>query len=143
SKFKIISFSRVCSADVVAHLPQVSTNSLTSSLRVVPRDGVQQAFVMNLPALRAAFYRKNLLALFAKQVNNGVYKREDKCILGSFSQGAVKIVIGCNICICIIEVSIHYRHCLPHGSDMLLRCPYSSHSSNFRLEDFANLNQAA
>src|SRR5438132_403252 len=87
---------------ILTHLPQVSTHSCPRCFRIVVDNAFKDALVMKLPALRATLNFKDLFALFTQQVNNGIYQDQNKCVLRCLRQRLVKIVVGCNKCMCVV-----------------------------------------
>src|SRR5712692_2953157 len=127
--------------DIFANLPQVRTHSSASSLRVTPDNAFKNTLVMYLPALGSTLDLKDLFALFAQQVNYGVYEDKNKRVLGCLRQCLVKTVIGCNILVGVVQTFIHHLHCLAHRRNLFLRRTRSSQGSNLSLKNLAHFNQ--
>src|SRR6266496_196584 len=137
---KNISRSR-CNSSILTNLPQVSTHGLASSFGITVPNGVEEAFMIELSALRAALNREDPLALLTEQVDNGVDEGEYQDVLCALGQGAVKLVVGGNVGIGILQTGIHRLHRFLHGRHVFLGGAPRSESGNLRLQHFAHLRQ--
>src|SRR6266700_5689166 len=137
---KNISRSR-CNSSILTNLPQVSMHGLASRFGIMVPNGVEEAFMRELSALRAALNRKDLLALLSEQVDNGVNEGEHQDVLCALGQGAVKLVVGGNVGIGILQTGIHRLHRFLHGRHVFLGGAPRSESGNLRLQHFAHLRQ--
>src|SRR2546428_11839052 len=137
---KNISRSR-CNSSILTNLPQVSTHGLASSFGITVPNGVEEAFMIELSALRAALNREDPLALLTEQVDNGVDEGEYQDVLCALGQGAVKLVVGGNVGIGILQTGIHRLHRFLHGRHVVLGGAPGSESGNLRLQHFAHPHQ--
>src|SRR5579875_324699 len=128
-------------ASIFAHLQQVRLHSLTGSFRVMVQHCIEQAFVMELAPLRATLYSKDLLALLAEQVYDGVNETKNEDIVRSLSKSAVKVVIGGNEGIGIGQVVVHDRYSLAHGGDLFFSSSRRLQGSDFGFKILAHLQQ--
>ena len=65
----------------------------TRLLRIVPLDCFENALVVMLPALRAAFHPEDSQALFAQQSNDGIDQRKNNRVRRRLGERQVKIKI--------------------------------------------------
>ena len=101
----------------------------------------KDALVMKLPALRATLNFKDLFALFTQQVNNGIYQDQNKCVLGGLRQRLVKIVVGRNKRICVVQTLIHHLHRLTHSRNLFFCCSRRGQGCNLSLKNLAHFNE--
>src|SRR5579872_3030498 len=107
---------------VLTHLLQVGTHALARPLGIVILYRLEDALVMVLAALSAAFGQKRAHALLPKQADNRIYQRQDERIASRFRQGEVKVQIGLDESIPVLpEASITVT-----ASRMLARCGSSA-----------------
>src|SRR6266705_1219782 len=128
-------------AYIFANLPQVRAHSSARSLRVVSDNAIKNTPVMDLPALWAALNVKDLFALFAQQVNDGVYQDDNKGVLGCLRQRLVKAVIGCNKSVGVVQVFVHHLYCLAHRDNLFFSCTRSGQGGDLSFKNLAHFNQ--
>src|SRR5580704_7190154 len=111
---------------ILAYLFQMSAHRTTGRLRIATFYGLENALVMNLPALRAAFDVEDFHALLPQQADDGIDQRKNQRIRGRFRQGQVEIEIGLDVYLRISLRPVHHRYRFAHGCQMLFPGPRRS-----------------
>jgi hypothetical protein len=128
-------------ARILAHLPEVSLHPFTRSPRVVALDRIEDSFVVNLSAFRAAIDIEDSHALFTQQSNDGIDQRENERVRGRFGQRKMKIEIRLDEGVGIVHRVVHYIDRLSHRCKVLIVSTNCRQGSDLRFQNFAKLHQ--
>ena len=104
-------------------------------------NGIQNALVMVLPALRSALYVENPHALFAHQADDRVDQRQNEWISGGLCEREVKVEVSLDECDWILARAVHHVEGVAHRTQMLLFGSCCCQAGDLRLEDCAQFRQ--
>ena len=113
----------------------------SSTYRIAGQDGLKNALVVILPALRSPLYLEDAESLLPQHSDNRIDQRKDERVCRCFSQSEVKIEVCFDERIGIAFRGVHDLDCFAKFFETFFRYPGRRQGGNLRFQDFSYLDQ--